>query len=501
MGQYHGYATGDNPYPAVNQYPTTHAYPYAVSMPGNYNPYTKVLAVPPEKEANRLSLGLVPTFPPPSNGTNGSKVIHTVNATGNKEFITQQQLAAALTQPLTGVTGETLLPLIAQTPVDQTGQGVPTIGTQQPPTNVSTRKSPEGPLHPAPSNNEDAKAQEATAVKGDTNEQPSAATKNRDEVVVGPKDRITSERLTIDQIIAQNPHLSSGLPYLTLQDIGENFTIMKKKCDADEGYASVGCKKVMPHADFDINDAYELSNKLSNEEINAWMAYMGDTFSKNQNIRGNTFDTLASEDAIRKFNTSLPTMIPPVLNAAAILHKSTFLGSFIRDYYLWVKTNTVNSPTGKVMFDFNTFKSVVLDKNGKPIGGYKKLDDIYTNATVLLHNYISSIERDEPRKSFSQQKYRNASQSPSVSFDRRRKSSSYDRAKRKFDKAYKDRKNSRYDTRDSSNASSRDNSLHSRSRERRTRSSSYRRNDRHRSYDRSRRGRSYSKDRRSNRQR
>merc|ERR1712242_644165 len=266
-------------------------------------------------------------------------------------------------------------------------------------------------------------------------------------------------------------------------------------------------------ADFDINEAYELSNKLSNEEINAWMAYMGDTFSKNQNIRGNTLDTLGSEDGIRKFNTSLPTMIPPVLNAAAILHKSTFLGSFIRDYYLWVKTNTVNSPTGKVMFDFNTFKSVVLDKNGKPIGGYKKLDDIYTNATVLLHNYISSIERDEPRKSLSQQKFRNASQSPSVSFDRRRKSSSYDRAKRKFDKAYKDRKNSRYDTRDSSNDSSRDNSLHSRSRERRTRSnsynrkdrrqrsSSYRRNDRQRSYDRSRRGRSYSKDRRSNRQR
>ena len=511
--QYHGYATGDNPYPAVNQYPTTHAYPYAVSMPGNYNPYTKVLAVPPEKEANGLSLGLVPTLPPPSNGTNGSKVIHTVNATGNKEFITQQQLAAALTQPLTGVTGETLLPLIAQTPVDQTGQGVPTIGTQQPPTNVSTRKSPEGTLHPAPSNNEDAKAQEATAEKGDTNDQPSSTTKNSDDVVVGPKDGIASERLNIDQIIAQNPHLSSGLPYLTLKEIGENFEIMKRDVDKNVGYASVGCKKVMPHADFDINDAYELSRKLSNEEINAWMAYMGDTFSKNQNIRGNTYDKLSSENAIRKFNTSLPTMIPPVLNAAAILHKTTHLGSFIRDYYLWVKTNTVNSPTGKVMFDFNSFTSVVLDKNGKPIGGYKKLEDIYTNATVLLYNYISSIDREDSRKSFSQQRYRNASQSPSVSFDRRRKSSSYERAKRKFDKDYKERKGSKYNNRDSSNDSSRDSSHDSRSRERRTRSSSYnrrdrrqrsnsyRRNDRRRSYDRSRRGRSYDRERKSNRQR
>merc|ERR1712200_352813 len=293
-------------------------------------------------------------------------------------------------------------------------------------------------------------------VEEDTNKQPSSSTKNSDEVPVGPKGRITSERLTLDEIIAQNPHLSAGLPFLNLKAIGENFTAMKQLCDADSGYASAGCKKIMPHADFDISEAYELSTKLSNEEINAWMAYMGDTFSKNQNIKTNTYDKLASDDAIRKFNISLPTMIPPVLNAAAILHKSTFLGSFIRDYYLWVKANIVNSPTDKVMLDFNSFTSVVLGKNGKPIGGYKKLDDIYTNATVLLHNYISSIDRDEPRKSFSQQRYRNASQSPSVSFDRRRKSSSYDRAKRKFDKAYKDRKNSRYDTRDSSNDSSRD---------------------------------------------
>ena len=507
--QYHAYATGDKPYPAVNQYPTTHAYPYAVSMPGNYNPYTKVDS---EKKASGLNFSKPPPLPPPSNGTKELKAIQNTDATGNKEFITQQQLAKALQQPLIGASGETLLPFIAQTPVDQAGQVAPTDGTQQPPASGSASKSPEGTIQSTPPSNEDAKAQEAIAVKGDANNQPSTTAKNSDDITVGPNNRIPSERLTIDQIIAQNPYLSSGLPYTSLKDIGENFEIMKRKCDAGDGYASTGCKKVMPHADFDITEAFELSNKLSNEEINAWMSYMGDTFSKNLNIKGNTRDTLTSEDGIRKFNMSLPIHIPPVLNAAAILHKSTFLGAFIRDYYLWVKTNIVNSPTDKVLFDFNTFKSVVLDKNGKPIGGYKKLEDIYTNATVLLYNYISSIDRDEPRKSLSQQRYRNPSQSPSVSFDRRRKSSSYERAKRKFDKAYKERKGSKY-SRDSSNDSSRDSSLNSRSRERRTRSSSYsrrdkrrrsnsyRRNDRRRSYDRSRRGRSYDRDRRSNRPR
>merc|ERR1712026_472191 len=79
----------------------------------------------------------------------------------------------------------------------------------------------------------------------------------------------------------------------------------------------------MSHADFDITEAFELSNKLSNEEINAWMSYMGDTFSKNLNIKGNTRDTLTSEDGIKKFNMSLPIHIPPVLNAAAILHRQT----------------------------------------------------------------------------------------------------------------------------------------------------------------------------------
>merc|ERR1712242_500822 len=102
--------------------------------------------------------------------------------------------------------------------------------------NGQTIKSPEGTLHPAPSNNEDAKAQEATAEKGDANDQPSSTTKNSDDVVVGPKDRIASERLNIDQIIAQNPHLSSGLPYLTLKEIGENFEIMKRDVDKNVGY-------------------------------------------------------------------------------------------------------------------------------------------------------------------------------------------------------------------------------------------------------------------------
>ena len=119
-----------------------------------------------------------------------------------------------------------------------------------------------------------------------------------------------------------------------MKAIGQNFANIAAENAQKVGYTKTDCRRIVPHACFDIHDAFKLMESMKNEEINAWMVHMGETFSNDKNIKDNGYDSIKCPEAIEKFNVALPAMIPPIINAAALLHPETYLGSFIGDYYL-----------------------------------------------------------------------------------------------------------------------------------------------------------------------
>ena len=176
-----------------------------------------------------------------------------------------------------------------------------------------------------------------------------------------PQNKITD---ATQKTNSQLEELKSTLPYTTeLPTYNTYGEIILDFIDIGQNKAPPSTNKYIVKKDsFQVPEAVELMKNLTSDDINSWLSIMSEEYS-NEKKNLNMNSPSQSQETIQSFCNKLNNKLPPVLNAACLLHPQNKALSFYFPHYVKHIQAQNNNSEEFQQFSFKDYKSNTIQIN------------------------------------------------------------------------------------------------------------------------------------------